>query len=98
MAPGDLCPARADRQGAGPPPQRRPQVVSNWETGRTAVPDEMAHHLSRTLELPVLAVRRGLRMWVPDEPGQVQSVEELIEQDPLLATRDKDDLLSYLRI
>ncbi|HMA46872.1 MAG TPA: hypothetical protein VKP11_06700 [Frankiaceae bacterium] len=37
-------------------------------------------------------------MWVPDEPGQVQSVEELIEQDPLLTPRDKDDLLSYLRI
>lgn len=72
--------------------------MSNWETGRTAVSDEMAHHLSRTLELPVLAVRRGLRMWVPDEPDRVQSVEELIEQDPLLTPRDKDDLLSYLRI
>lgn len=75
-----------------------PQLVSNWETGRTAVSDEMAHRLAHTLALPVLTVRRGLRMWVPDEPSQPLSVDELIEQDPLLTRRDKDDLLSYLRI
>ena len=76
-----------------------PQVVSNWETAKSVVSDEMADEVARVFHLPVLVVRRGLSLWVPEEPGgaPAPSVEELIEQDPLLTPQDKNDLVVYLR-
>ncbi len=56
LAGGWLQEARTQRRLTAKELARRldvaPQVVSNWETGRTAVSDEMAHHLSCALELP----------------------------------------------
>jgi transcriptional regulator with XRE-family HTH domain len=76
-----------------------PQVVSNWETAKSVVSDDMADELARVFDLSVLVVRRGLSLWVPEEGGGLRapSVEELIEEDPLLTAQDKNDLVVYLR-
>ena len=43
------------------------EVVSAWELGRFAIPDNRAEAIAETLGVSVLETRRGLGMWVP--PG-----------------------------
>ena len=53
--------------------------VSNYETGKAEVSDDMAERIADVLGLPILDVRRGLRLWVPPrgEPVQPQSLRGL---------------------
>jgi len=50
--------------------------VSNYETGKAEVSDETAERIAEVLGLPILDVRRGLRLWVPPagQPVQPQSL------------------------
>ena len=56
-----------------------PANVSNYETGKAEVSDEMAERIATVLGLSILDVRRGLRLWVPPagEPVQPQSLRGL---------------------
>src|SRR5215472_15303601 len=53
--------------------------VSNYETGKAEVSDDMAERIADVLGLPILDVRRGLGLWVPKagEPVQPQSLRGL---------------------
>ncbi|MGH9248910.1 MAG: helix-turn-helix domain-containing protein [Acidimicrobiales bacterium] len=44
-----------------------PSMVSNYELGKSAVDDERAEQIAAVLRMPILEVRRGLHMWVPDQ-------------------------------
>ena len=46
--------------------------VSNYETGKAEVSDDMAERIAEVLGLPILDVRRGLRLWVPPRGEPVQ--------------------------
>ncbi|MGH9251619.1 MAG: helix-turn-helix domain-containing protein [Acidimicrobiales bacterium] len=44
-----------------------PSQLSKYESGVYEVTDERAKQIAAVLRLPVVNVRRGLGMWVPDE-------------------------------
>jgi len=77
--------------------------VSNYETGKAEVSDEMAERIATVLVLPILDVRRGLGLWVPKagDPMRPQSLHGLplptiqaMLQD--LPVRDQDKLMAGL--
>lgn len=43
--------------------------LSNWETGRSTVPDDEAELIANTLGLDLIEVRRNLGLWVPADTG-----------------------------
>lgn len=53
-----------------------PQSVNNWETGKNAVSDEGAAQIADVLDMPEIDVRRGLRLWVPDDESTSQTAAD----------------------
>lgn len=53
-----------------------PQSVNNWETGKNAVSDEGAAQIADVLDMPEIDVRRGLRLWVPDDERHPAAVDD----------------------
>jgi len=77
-------------------------LVSNYETGRTAVPDDRAERIAEVLGMDIIEVRRRLGLWVPEgEPRQAPWAGELEEVRRLLhqvAQRDPDRVRTIRRI
>lgn len=76
------------------------EVASNYEVGRSSVPDDRAEGIAKALGLDIITVRRNLGLWVPDDvPAEVEqlpslekvldtmSLEELVEANVRLAQR-----------
>lgn len=71
--------------------------VSNYETGRSAVPEAKLDAIAQALRLTLIDVRRGLGLWVPDglEPRTV-TPEEAINADGSLSQEQRILLLDVL--
>lgn len=55
------------------------EVASNYEVGRSDVPEDRAERIAQALGLDIITVRRQLGLWVPDTADlDGQSTEELI--------------------
>lgn len=72
-------------------------TVSAYETGKTSIPEERVDDLARALHLPVIDVRRGLGLWVPDElTPRLVSPEEAIAADTTISDGNRRILLAVL--
>lgn len=82
-------------------------LISNYETGRTAVPDERAERIADVFGMDILEVRRNLGLWVPDEPRRPRSTmdevertldesEEIVRQLRSLPPRDRDTVAAIV--
>jgi len=73
------------------------EVVSNYEVGRSSVPDDRAEKIADVLGMDIIEVRRGLGLWVPDDRptseviANARRIAEQIERK--LAARTADDEL-----
>lgn len=52
-----------------------PSRVSNYETGKSEVPDDRAQKIADVLGMDIIEVRRNLGLWVP--PDRARTSEEL---------------------
>jgi transcriptional regulator with XRE-family HTH domain len=55
-------------------------LVSNYEVGRTSVPDDRAEQIAEALGMGLIEVRRNLGLWVPPEEDaeDTRTNEEII--------------------
>ncbi|GAA2298564.1 hypothetical protein GCM10010402_66490 [Actinomadura luteofluorescens] len=52
-------------------------LVSNYEIGKTEMPDDRAEQLAEFLGLDIITVRRGLGLWVPrSDPRRSPDMDE----------------------
>lgn len=52
------------------------EVVSNYETGRSAVPSDRAERIAEALDMDIITVRRNLGLWVPPDAGDRESASK----------------------
>jgi transcriptional regulator with XRE-family HTH domain len=59
------------------------ELVSNYETGRSSVPDDKAERIAEVLDMDIIEARRNLGLWVPpqasDELAEPEDDPELIQ-------------------
>ena len=61
-------------------------LVSNYEVGRSDVPDDRANRIADVLGIDILTVRRNLGLWVPRDAGPMDRAErDLDENERLVA-------------
>lgn len=72
--------------------------ISAYETGKTPLPEDRIPAFANALRIPVIDLRRGLELWVPDglEPRPM-TPEEAIEADDTLGPGGRRMMLSLLR-
>lgn len=46
-----------------------PSRISNYETGKSAVPDDRVEQIAQVLDMDLIKVRRNLGLWVPPSPS-----------------------------
>lgn len=51
-------------------------VVYDWQNGKMGVSDERAAQIADVLDMPEIDVRRGLRLWVPDDERHPAAVDD----------------------
>lgn len=74
-----------------------PSVVSRYERGLGGVPDDRAEQIAKVLRLPVIEVRRGLGLWVPDDAAETdREPEELTAADVARQIAELADQLAKL--
>lgn len=56
-----------------------PSRLSSYERGVAGVDDDMAQRIADVLSLPILEVRRGLGLWVPEDQSDAAMIQSLAE-------------------
>lgn len=65
-------------------------LVSNYETGRSEVPDDRAERIAEVLGLDILTVRRHFGLWVPKETGPMDRAEQDLDENERLAAEIRE--------
>lgn len=68
-----------------------PSRVSNYENGRSKVPDDRADKIAELFGMSWRSVRRGLRLWLPPGEQDIDDDEEDVDRLERAWRRYRDD-------